>query len=236
MNMKVDLFLDGDLGLWVLDQIKKEQVGCVFTTDSDLFSLACKKDLTALLDDPNSLQYSPSRCAISVHYKKILNKSVLKKYQGAYNLHPGYLPWGRGYYPIFWALWENTPAGATLHEMSEQVDQGSIVEQVQIAYGAYETGYDVFLRVRDAEKKLFLKYFPKIATGDFIPSCAQVGKGSYHTRKDFLSLKEKIEWESLSADLFIKLVRYLTFPGYSGFSVELEGKCYEILLNSIENS
>jgi methionyl-tRNA formyltransferase len=44
-----------------------------------------------------------------------------------YNLHPAYLLWGKDYYPIFWVLWEHTPAGATLHEINEGIDQGKIV-------------------------------------------------------------------------------------------------------------
>jgi methionyl-tRNA formyltransferase len=236
MNMKVDLFLDGDLGLWALNQVQKEQVGIVFTTDNDLFDNADKKDFVVLLDDPNHLQFISSQRAISIHYKRILNRSVLGQYEKTFNLHPSYLPWGRGYYPIFWALWENTPAGATLHEMMEQVDQGPIVEQINVEYETYETGYDLFLRIREAEKKLFLKFFPKIASGDLIVSYAQSEEGTYHTKKDFFSLKEDIDWKSLSADSFIKLVRYLTFPGFPGFSIELGGQCYEIFLDAIETS
>ena len=234
MSVKVDLFLDGDIGLWALEQVRKEHVGLVFTTDDHLFREAHKKGVNSLLDNPNNTQYKSSSHAISVHYKKILKPSVLKKYEKIFNLHPGYLPWGRGYYPIFWALWDKTPAGATLHEMTIQVDQGPIVEQINIEYTPYETGYDVFLRVREVEKQLFLKLYPKIASGEHLKSHPQSGEGSYHSKKDFFNLKEQIDWKSLSADSFIKLIRYLTFPGFSGLSIDLEDKLYEVFLNPVK--
>lgn len=234
MNMKVDFFIDGDLGLWALEQVTKDHIGTVFTTDGDIFNVASKRGFEVIQDNPNHLQYTPSQRAISVHYKKILGSSVLGCYQKAYNIHPGYLPWGRGYYPIFWALWENTPAGATLHEMVEQVDRGPIVQQIKIDYGIYETGYEVFTRVREAEKKLFLKIFPKIVSGDDISSYIRTEEGSYHTKKDFLDLKQQIDWKLLSADSFVKLVRYLTFPSFSGFTIELDEQRYEVILNAIE--
>jgi methionyl-tRNA formyltransferase len=231
---KIDIYADGNLGLWVLEQIDPENVGVLFTTDHAVYEKAAEKQFSVSFENPNQIQFSNSRVALSIHYHKILKKELLDRYQKAYNIHPGYLPWGRGYYPIFWSLWERTPAGATIHEMTEGVDEGPIVEQIRVDYSDYESGYSLFLKVQEVEKILFQKYYPFILNQKQIPSLKQKGQGSCHNLRDFLKLKESAEWSSLSSEQLIRLVRCLTFPGYSGLIVTINGKQYELQLTPMQ--
>ena len=55
---------------------------------------------------------------ISFGYRKILNKSLLKKLvRPAINLHISYLPYNRGAHPNFWSFIDNTPKGVSIHEI-----------------------------------------------------------------------------------------------------------------------
>jgi methionyl-tRNA formyltransferase len=231
----LDLYLGSDLGTWVLDKISTIQIGQVFTIDRQIASRARALGIDVHLTNVNLIHdLIPSKNALSVHYPIIIKPHVIAKYQKMYNLHPGYLPWGRGYYPIFWALWEDTPAGATLHEINEGIDEGNIVDLIQVYYYPHDTGGSLFHRVRKAEKELFLKYWNQIAQGIDIPSYPQQGEGTYHKKKDFLEIKKNINLQDISGKDLIKLIRCLTFEGYDGLELQLGKRTFEASLRILK--
>jgi len=151
-SLKVDLFLGSRIGLWVLDEVSKDEVGRIFTFDDEIAENARRLGFEVSVENVNSLDYSPSRRGLSVHYPRVLKPHLISRFEFLCNLHPGFLPWGRGFFPVFWALWEKTPAGATLHEISEGVDEGPIVEQIRVEYDDGDTGGSLHDRVEIAEK------------------------------------------------------------------------------------
>ena len=227
---KIDLYLGGDLGIWTLQNISSESIARVFTTDKTIANLALSYNIAVETSSPNLIDFQPSKIGFSVHYPVIFKSEIISKYRKIYNLHPGYLPWGRGYYPIFWALWEETHAGATLHEINTGIDEGSIVAQTQVEYYPIDTGCSLFERVRQAEKDLFLEYYPKIVNGQDIPAYPQPELGSYHTKKEFFNFKQNANCESMNGRDLIKLIRCLTFPGYTGLEINLGIKKFELHL------
>ena len=231
---RVDLYLGGDSGLWALQQVPVEYVGQVFARDEDIIQVSRSRGLKAWQENPNNTSFKPSGIAFSVHYPIILKEGLIAKYRKLYNLHPGYLPWGRGYYPIFWALWEQTPAGATLHEITARLDEGPIVSQIQVEYYPDDAGGSLFRRVREAEKTLFNEYWPKIIAGETIPSFLQPEGGSYHSKKEFFELKRRCNLDSMSACDLIRLIRCFTFPGYTGLEITLGQRKFELHLEQLE--
>jgi len=162
---QIDLYLGGDLGIWALQNLCRESVAQVFSVDEQIVALSRKYNLQVETSNPNLINFQTSHIGFSIHYPRIFRRELISRYDKMYNLHPGYLPWGRGYYPIFWALWEDTPAGATLHEINEGIDTGSIVDQIQVKYDIEDTGGSLFQRIRQAEKELLIKYYPQIREG-----------------------------------------------------------------------
>ncbi len=67
-------------------------------------------------------------------------------------------------------MWESTPAGCTLHVVNAGIDEGDIIDQVEVEYGADDTGATLLSRVRDAEKALFLLHWPAISSEIGLPS------------------------------------------------------------------
>ena len=225
---RVDLFLGGDIGLWALRNADADAVHQVVTPDGRIAIAARERGLPAWTG--NWVDFVPSTTGLSVHFPQILRQSLISKYQKIYNLHPGYLPWGRGYYPIFWALWEQSPAGATLHELTARVDAGPIVAQTSILHYEDDTGGSLFRRVREAERALFRKYWPQIVEGAELPSLPQQEGGSYHSRREFLALKEHADWRSMNGNDLVRLIRCLTFPGYPGLNLSLGEEQFEVRL------
>jgi len=103
---KVDLFLGGPLGLWVLDNVDPNTINQIVTEDDAIFDRAYELRLSGIYTHD-----AVAPIGLSVHYPRLLDADTIAKYEHIYNIHPGLLPWGRCYYPVFWALWANEPAG-----------------------------------------------------------------------------------------------------------------------------
>ncbi|HWQ14790.1 MAG TPA: formyltransferase family protein [Roseiflexaceae bacterium] len=231
----LDLYLGSDLGGWALDHLPLAAVRQVITLDEALAAQAAAAGLVVHLGDANALVLDTSPVALSVHYPKILRPPLLGRYQRAYNIHPGYLPWGRGYYPVFWALWEGTPAGATLHEMAPAVDAGPIVAQIQVTYSERDTGGSLFARVRAAEQRLLSEYWPRICAGEPLPSAPQPAGGTTHLRREFFELKRAVSLPGMTAEHLVRLARCLTFPGHTGLELVLGGQRWELRLEPLHD-
>jgi methionyl-tRNA formyltransferase len=226
---KIDLYLGGQIGLWALRQVPPQHISRVFTLDTGIVEAARSLEIEAWDYDVNTTESIQGEIGFSVHYPRILRPHLIERYRKIYNLHPGYLPWGRGFYPVFWALWEQTPAGATLHEITAEVDEGPIVAQIQVKYYSHDTGGSLHERVREAEEKLFLDYWPRILKGESLAAIPQLThKGSYHTKKEFFMLKEHAPLESLGGEELLRLIRCLTFPGFSGLVVLAGEKKFDV--------
>lgn len=230
----IDLYLGSDIGLWALDQIAKEDIKHVLTLDHKIANYAQVKGLVTLMGDANEADFKPANTGLSVHYPRIVKPALIARYQQIYNLHPSYLPWGKGYYPVFWALWEDTPAGATLHQIVEAVDAGAVVEQIRVEKRPFDTGFSLFQRVRAAEKQLFKQYISAMIQGEKLSATPQSGKGTYHTKREFYQLKRPERWRSMDAEQIIRLIRCLSFPAYTGLELSLGEKRFSISAELIE--
>ncbi|MDR1366186.1 MAG: hypothetical protein LBJ03_03865 [Holosporales bacterium] len=54
----------------------------------------------------------------------IFKQDMLNMVKNSLNIHPSYLPYGRGRDPVVWAIRNHHPAGVTLHKINEKVDEG----------------------------------------------------------------------------------------------------------------
>lgn len=85
---------------------------------------------------------------ISVHYKHILDKDTIDSFKyGVMNIHPGYLPYGRGADPIIWSMVNDWPLGITIHWIDEGIDTGNILYQIEIERFPLETGEQLYNRM-----------------------------------------------------------------------------------------
>ena len=185
--MKVDLFLGSDIGIWAISNTPKEFVNLVFSLDEKIKEYCRINNYNLSYLDSN---FKNSNFGISVHYPKIIPNAIINKYKSIYNIHPGALPYGKGMYPAFWALYKNEPAGATIHEIDGDLDTGPIVEQKIVNYDKNTSGKKLHQLIRKEERLLYRKYLEEIINEREIVSYPQTGKGSYYSKEDFLKLKE----------------------------------------------
>jgi hypothetical protein len=215
MTGGLDLFVGGALGAWALRQAPVALVHQVVCLDKELGALAAGLGHEVFAGNPHDPDFAPGPAALSVHFPRILAPALVERYDGAiWNLHPSLLPWGRGMHPVFWALWEGTPAGATLHELVAEVNAGPIVEQRETPVLDDDTGGCLQARVEDAERDLFTRWLPRLAGGERPPATPQPAGGSHHTLAEFEYLRDEGRYEVPRADRE-RLARCLTFPGLS---------------------
>ncbi len=159
---------------------------------------------------------------LSVHFGYRIGAGVLGAApRGAFNLHPGYLPFNRGLYPNVWAIVDGTPAGVTLHVMDARFDTGPIVAQRRVEVLPVDTGETLYHRLERAALDLFREAWPSVRDGSFRATPQGEG-GTYHTSADLPALDRLDPEARMTAQEWVDRLRARTFPPYSG--CYLEGK------------
>jgi methionyl-tRNA formyltransferase len=124
---------------------------------------------------------------LSLHCRQKLPDSVLKAVR-CVNVHPGYLPFGRGWRPVAFALANRTPAGASLHVMTSDIDAGPIIASQRVPYDHGTSCEELYQKVRVAEQNLVLDNLKRVASGHY---------GVLHQPDTLRPLNTKKDYEDL---------------------------------------
>lgn len=145
---------------------------------------------------------------VSFNYKYIVSKDVLEYLKGRIvNLHTSYLPYNKGAAPNFFSFYEETPKGVTIHEMAAGLDEGAILLQKKLdMYPEEETFVSSYDKLMKAMRELFFENWDKIKNGK-IKAIPQEDKGTYHTSKQLLEIKEQVNfsWDDNISDVLNRL-------------------------------
>ena len=126
---------------------------------------------------------------ISFGYKYIIPKEIINNLNyPIINLHISFLPFNKGAHPNFWSFAENTPSGISIHEIDHGIDTGKIIYQKQIDFELLKnketlTFSKTYRILINELENLFLSNIEDLINQNF-ESIEQVGKGSYHNKKD----------------------------------------------------
>ncbi len=157
---------------------------------------------------------------LSVHFGYRIGAGVLGAARlGAFNLHPGYLPYNRGLYPNVWAIAEGTPAGVTLHRMDAGFDTGAVVAQRRVEVLPTDTGETLYHRLETEALVLFREAWPSVRAGSF-RAVAQEAGGTSHTAKDLPGLDRLDPEARMTVRELVDRLRARTFPPHAGCYLE----------------
>ncbi len=123
---------------------------------------------------------------ISAHCKKIFPGKLVKSVR-CINIHPGYNPYNRGWYPQVFSILNKLPFGATIHEMSEELDSGDIIIQEEITINSTDNSLSLYNKVLEKEITLFKDNFDKIIKGNY-KKIKPLVKGNLNSKADFNKL------------------------------------------------
>jgi dTDP-4-amino-4,6-dideoxyglucose formyltransferase len=140
------------------------------------------------LDVKKEVEYIISNftLVISLHCKQLFPKRLVEKVR-CINVHPGYNPNNRGWYPQVFAILNGLPHGATIHEMDARLDHGGIIAQKRVPIYEWDTSRTVYERVLEAEVTLLREWLLRIVRGD-IKAISPNSEGNLNLIKNFRDL------------------------------------------------
>lgn len=163
------------------------------------------------LEMVHSLQMLDLDYIIGIHYPFIIPKEILTTPKiGFINLHPAYLPYNRGWHTPSWAILNGTKYGATLHFMSDRVDEGDIILQKDIDIMPSDTADELYARVLKLEEEVFISAFPMLVSLKPPRIKQNLKEGDSHTKKDLEKRQEVKLSDSVTYEESINQFRALT--------------------------
>ena len=122
----------------------------------------------------------------SLHSRQFFPKELVNSIM-CINVHPGYNPNNRGWYPQVFSIINNEIIGATIHIMDEQLDHGDIIDRKKVKKYIWDTSESLYDRILEAEVFLLEKNLIPILNNSFtfFPP-ENIGKIYY--KKDFKEL------------------------------------------------
>jgi len=129
---------------------------------------------------------------VSYGYRHIITENQLSFCkQPPINLHISYLPYNRGAHPNFWAYYENTPHGVTIHRIDKGIDTGPILLQKKIDLDENISFRVSYHQLRSEIEELFMNNVDNLIFSTLKPFNNSF-PGSFHLVKD---LPKNVNWD-----------------------------------------
>jgi methionyl-tRNA formyltransferase len=188
---------------------------------------ACARSNTALLND-KTLPVKIKAVDVKEQYKDIAQQYDLifslhckqlfpAELVGAVkciNVHPGYNPYNRGWFPQVFSILNKLPVGATIHEIDEILDHGAIIAQREVELNSWDTSLDIYDRVQQLEITLLKENLASILEGTYYTVKPDT-EGNVNLKKDFNNLCRLDMNKEITMGEAIDLLRSLTHGNYN---------------------
>jgi methionyl-tRNA formyltransferase len=168
---------------------------------------------------------SGSQLIVSAHCKRIFPTKIVDSVR-CINIHPGFNPINRGWFPQVFSILNNQIAGATIHLMTSDVDAGPVIAQEKVSIEFQDNAFDVYQKIIAKEKELFLDNLGKIL--DLNYKGVDIEEGNYNSLSDFKALCSLDLESNNSLEYHLRLLKSLTFPGFQNAYVWVGGEKYFI--------
>ena len=128
------------------------------------------------------------------------------------NLHPSYLPYGRGKDANFWSIVENSPYGVSIMKVNQGIDSGNYFVKKKINYNFFDTGFSLYNKALKEMKLLFKKIIFNILEKKINSKKQNLSTGSYHKREEMKKISEIKLNKFYKAKDLINILRAKMFP------------------------
>ena len=145
---------------------------------------------------------------ISIHCKQIFPKKLIDNVK-CINVHPGYNPINRGWYPQVFSIINETKIGATIHEIDEFLDHGLIIDREFVETEKYDTSLSLYNKIINLEILLLKKNLINILENNYNTIIPEY-EGAVFLKKDFNNLCKLDLDEEMTMSKAIDRLRALT--------------------------
>lgn len=123
---------------------------------------------------------------LSLHCKQIFPSTLVTNVR-CVNIHPGFNPTNKGWFPQVFGIINGDVCGVTIHEMNSDVDAGPIIVQQKVHVNEWDTSLEVYERCIDLEQSLLADWLIRIVSGNY-EAFQPTSEGNYNGIADFRSL------------------------------------------------
>jgi len=149
---------------------------------------------------------------LSLHSQQIFPTKLFENVR-CVNIHPGFNPYNRGWYPHVFSFINNLPVGVTIHEINGDIDAGDIIYQERIEVSSTDTSLEVYQKILELEKRVIGEQIKDVFDGNY--KAKPMGdEGNLNFKKDYLNL---CELDMTNVDTFenhINILRALSHGDY----------------------
>lgn len=164
------------------------------------------------LKEQNSGFFASYDLFLSLHCKQLFPDELVDNHL-CINVHPGYNPCNRGWFPQVFGIINKLPIGVTVHKMDRELDHGPILWQEKVALREEDTSKDIYLRILAAELGLLDDHWDDLLEGNYTLTPMD-GEGNVNTREDFSALCEIDPSRTATYGEVIDYLRAMTFAPY----------------------
>ncbi|WP_295231674.1 dTDP-4-amino-4,6-dideoxyglucose formyltransferase [uncultured Chryseobacterium sp.] len=152
-----------------------------------VFDLKKQEDIRKIIDSYDLV--------ISIHCKQLFPELLYSNVK-CINVHPGYNPINRGWYPQVFAIVNNLMVGATIHEIDEQIDHGNIIARAFVEKEIIDTSKTLYDKILNKELQLLEENIDSILNNNYTTIVPE-SEGNVYLKKDFnklckIDLEEKV--------------------------------------------
>ena len=167
---------------------------------------------------------------ISLHCKQFFPPELVHNIK-CINIHPGYNPINRGWYPQVFAINYENEVGATIHEIDDELDHGGIIAREKCPINPWDTSLDVYERILELEMTLLGENLPTILSDSYTIVYPEI-EGNLFLRKDFKELCQIHLEEEGTFGNFLNRLRALTHGNYkNAFFIDEHGNKIYLSIN-----
>jgi len=187
--------------------------------DVEVKALLTEKEQLSLIEE-----IDPEIVISSGFEHKVPEKIIETPEIGIVNLHTSFLPYNRGSHPNVWSIIEDTPAGVSIHYMTEEIDEGPIIDRKEIRVEPSDTAGKLYDRLQNEMFELFKENWPDIKEG--VEGEEQTGSATTHYERELGEISKLDLDEKVKAGEFLKRLRGLTWKPFNNAYFEKYGEKY----------
>lgn len=160
---------------------------------------------------------------LSLHCKQLFPAEMVENHL-CINVHPGYNPYNRGWFPQVFGIMNKLPIGVTIHKMDAELDHGPILYQKLLELRSDDTSKDIYQRILAAELELLDEHWEDILTGNYTLT-PMAAEGNVNTKQDFDALCHMDLDKPATYGEVIDFLRAMTFSPYqNAYFYDTDGK------------
>lgn len=181
-------------------------------------------------DDFNRLKSDCKLLGINCGYDYLIPSGICNQIP-IINVHPSALPFNRGSHHSFWGIIDSTILGATLHWMTEGLDEGPIIAQKTFEDDKYASADRIQNKSELLCLKLLSENIQSVMTGN--TTSIPQGLGTHHSKKDIVTASTLSVEDNISVGHLFDLCR-ATNSKKNGFFVIKNNKKFKIIIDKID--